>query len=190
MELENKIKVPTNADAFNLTADLRAMGESTNVIVSVRSTAERDALTKYDGLTVCRLDRWDAPLETWSVNQGGWVDGWTGWYNISLATGVTSQGADFTPRYSRVGQTVFIEGAVKKTSGTFDAGLQLISNVPLPEWVRPGSELYYPGTNDFAGDNTVRVRIGKDGRISAGGPAGVGYIFLTQSYRCADMGAL
>ena len=98
MELENKIKVPTNADAYNLTADLRAMGESTNVIVSVHSTAERDALTKYDGLTVCRLDRWDAPLETWSVNQGGWVDGWTGWYNISLAAGVTSQGADFTPR--------------------------------------------------------------------------------------------
>ena len=29
MELENKIKVPTNADAFNLTADLRAMGEVT-----------------------------------------------------------------------------------------------------------------------------------------------------------------
>lgn len=188
MELQNKIQVPTNADAYNLTADLRAMGESTNVTIPVQSVAERDALTKYDGLTVCRLDRWDAPLETWSVRQGGWVDGWTGWYNISLAAGITSQGAKFTPRYSRVGQTVFIEGAVKRTSGLFTPGLQTISNVPLPEWVRPGSEIYTFQAADRA-EVGARVVVKEHGEIQAGGGEGLGYIFLTQSYRVGDMGA-
>lgn len=190
LNLFNKSKVPTNADPFNLTADLKTMAESMNVVIPIHSTEERNALPVYDGMTVCRLDRWDAPLETYSVAQGGWVDGWTGWYSISLASGFASQGTSFTPRFSRVGQTIFIEGAIKRSNGApFEGGLQQITNTPLPEWVRPGSEIYALGAVDMV-SSISRTRIQENGVMWAGGASGASYVFLTTTYRVGDMGAL
>jgi hypothetical protein len=64
--LQNGIKVPTNSDAYNPTADLAAMGKSANVIIPVNSQAARDNLTdKFVGMTVRRLD-FRGTLEWWN----------------------------------------------------------------------------------------------------------------------------
>lgn len=52
----NGTKVPINADAYNLTADLATTGNSANVVIPVANQAARDALTSYPGMTVIRLD--------------------------------------------------------------------------------------------------------------------------------------
>ncbi|MDQ5861282.1 MAG: hypothetical protein M3536_03360 [Actinomycetota bacterium] len=52
----NKITVPVNSDAYNLTTDLAAMADSANVVIRVSSAAERDALVKVAGLCVTRSD--------------------------------------------------------------------------------------------------------------------------------------
>lgn len=189
MELFNKSRVPTNADAFNITADMRLLAESLNVVIPVYNVAERDALPASEGLTVVRMDRWEAPIETYQ--NGEWAEGHTPWVPLPLTIGLTSQGDNFNPHYSRVGQTVFIRGAVKRTTGTFSAGMQQIINstIPLPAWARPISEDYYttPTSNPA---EPASVRITTSGQITASPPAGASYVFLTVSYRAGDMGAL
>lgn len=69
--LANGIKVPTNSDAYNLTADLAVMGNAANVIIVAATAAVRDALpSKYLGMTVRRTDLGGA-LEWW--NGTAWV---------------------------------------------------------------------------------------------------------------------
>lgn len=63
--LQNGVKVPTNGDPYNLTDDLATAFGTTNVDVIVSSATARDALTKYDGLSVRRLDVTGRPTETW-----------------------------------------------------------------------------------------------------------------------------
>ena len=189
MELFNKIKVPTNADAYNLTADLRAMGESINAVIPVSSLEERNALPVYEGMVVIRLDRRFAPLEKYQ--NGAWSNDYTVWTTIPLASGYASQGANFTPRVSRVGQTVFLEGAVKKTTGTLPGGLMQVSATgwSLPSWALPGNEEYGVGAIDQV-SNVSRIRVTKSGEIFAGGAEGANYAFLTMTWRAGDMGAL
>lgn len=71
----NKVTVPTNSDAWNLTGDLATMADSSNLVIPVASQTERDALTKAAGLTVSRTDLPGAPLQTcdgtgWSILNG------------------------------------------------------------------------------------------------------------------------
>lgn len=189
MELFNKIKVPTNADAYNLTADLRALGESVNAVIPVSSLEERNALPAYEDMVVIRLDRRFAPLEKYQ--NGGWSNDYTVWTTLPLATGYASQGPLFTPRVSRVGQTVFLEGAVKKTSGALPGGLAQITQTgwTLPDWALPGNEIYGVGAIDQVA-NISRIRVTKSGEVYAGGADGANYAFLTLTYRAGDMGAL
>lgn len=85
---QNLMTVPVNADAYNLTTDLASMADSANVPVRVSTTAARDALTKYTGLVVQRLDLPGIPEETWdgSAWQGiSWVSyspSFAGWSNL------------------------------------------------------------------------------------------------------------
>jgi len=63
--LENGVTVPTNGDPYQLTTDLANAFKSANVNVLVANQAARDALTKYDGLSVRRKDVSGRPTETW-----------------------------------------------------------------------------------------------------------------------------
>ena len=83
----NGITVPTNSDPYNITADLATMADSTNVVVLVANLAARDALTKYAGLTVSRLDLPGAPLETYGGTK--WPISNVPWTTLSLVQGFT-----------------------------------------------------------------------------------------------------
>ena len=65
LKLENKVIVPTPPDIFRPTQQLADMGNSINPIIPVLTRGERDALTKYRGLTVSRQDMPGAPLQIW-----------------------------------------------------------------------------------------------------------------------------
>lgn len=60
---QNKVVVPINSDAYNLTGDLAAMADAANVVIPVASQSERDALTKKAGLCVVRTDLPNLPVE-------------------------------------------------------------------------------------------------------------------------------
>lgn len=66
---DNGAVVPINADAYNLAPDLATFADSLGVITNVSTQAQRDALTKYVGRTVRRLDITGLPLEVWDGGQ-------------------------------------------------------------------------------------------------------------------------
>lgn len=74
-----KITVPVNADAYNLAPDLATMADSANVVIPVASQAERDALTKKNGLLVVRTDLFGLPIERcdgtnwWNTQHSEWT---------------------------------------------------------------------------------------------------------------------
>jgi len=63
--LENGVQVFTNGDPYNLAEDVATAFRSTNVTVNVSTQGARDALTKYNGLAVRRLDVTGRPTEVW-----------------------------------------------------------------------------------------------------------------------------
>jgi hypothetical protein len=67
--LPNGTVVPINSDAYNLTADLATMGNSSNVVYPVANQAARDALTPTAGMVVLRLDT--GAIEAYLT--GAWV---------------------------------------------------------------------------------------------------------------------
>jgi hypothetical protein len=102
----NKGVAPVNSDAYNLTADMQKLLDTSNMVVPVSSAAERDALTppqgKYAGMCVVRTDVAGLPIERWSgtewvsqalaqigatTNAGAAVTGTT--LNVPLETTVT-----------------------------------------------------------------------------------------------------
>lgn len=62
----NKIVTITNDEIYDLATHDARQADSTNVIVNVTGTTERDAIPKYTGLTVRRLDVVGHPLEEWN----------------------------------------------------------------------------------------------------------------------------
>lgn len=86
----NKGVAPVNSDAWNLTPDLATLIDSLNVVIRVSSQAERDALTKVDGLLVCRADLPGAPIQR--------CDGtyWTGGLACVLTANTSQSWADGT----------------------------------------------------------------------------------------------
>jgi hypothetical protein len=69
----NGTVVPINSDEYNLTPDLATMADSIHVVTTVADKTERDALTPYVGLQVCRLDR-DGWIQTYTgtTTASGW----------------------------------------------------------------------------------------------------------------------
>lgn len=82
--------VPVNSDAYNLTADLASFADSLSVITNVISQAQRDALTKYNGRTVRRLDIAQAPLQWWDNSASIWRSHALG----QIASAATAAGAN------------------------------------------------------------------------------------------------
>lgn len=68
---ETGIEVFVGSDPYALTEDTLKLAKSIKEVIPVLTKAARDALTKRDGLTVCRLDLPDAPIQIWTGSR--WV---------------------------------------------------------------------------------------------------------------------
>jgi hypothetical protein len=115
--------VPINSDEYNITADLSDMADSIRVITSVASLAERDALTTFVGVQVCRLDR------------DGWIQTYTGattasgWEYKGAPRRVTANVASFANAGGTVDRLLYtMPGTTKAYPQTYNARLKLSAN--------------------------------------------------------------
>lgn len=74
---QNKTTTITNDENYDLATHMARLADSIILAIPVASQAERDALTKYNGLTVRRLDLTQYPYEIW--------DG-TVWFRETIVT--------------------------------------------------------------------------------------------------------
>jgi hypothetical protein len=116
--------------------------------IHVFSTAERDGLDKFDGLTVRRMDVVKRPTETWdgaawnrtlpAINAGASTD-------ITSALGswaISSPTGNSRPRiYSPDGVTAFMTGSIQYNGGTGS-----ILNIPAPFAPADSATLMHVGT--------------------------------------------
>jgi len=190
--LENGVQVFTNGDPYNLAEDVANAFKSANLIVKVANTAARDALTKYDGLTVRRLDATGRPTEVWDGS--GWTrsavilsapptpDGlWTinGAYLKTVVTGLAQVTA--TLQLVRTGPPMTINTADTTLTSTI-----------VPSDFRPSANVFFSGTvNTNAGvyNSSPQLVINSGGalvgRSTSGGSVtlGTGYtIFISVSW--------
>ena len=190
--LQNGIEVPTNSDPYNLTDDLANMGSTTNTVVLVATQAARDALTKYDGLSVRRLDLTGRPTETWDgskwnrspvITSGSPVtDGfWT--MTGGLTKTVTDGPTQVTASFQMVRTTAAIN--VLTTDSTLIIGA-------IPSGFRPATNTaFITSVNDNIGKLYAQPQLVINnggsivGRSTSGGgiTIGVGYtVFVTTSW--------
>lgn len=71
--LDNGIEVPTNSDEYNLTEDLEEAFQHVPGATLVSGEAQRDALEKWDGRSVQRLDLEGQPIDIWDASDGVWL---------------------------------------------------------------------------------------------------------------------
>jgi len=191
-KLENGVEVFTNGDPYNLAEDVAHSFNTANVTVNVANQAARDALTKYNGLAVRRLDVTGRPTEVW--------DGST-WTRSPIITS-----APYTPD-----GLWSISGAYLKTVVTglaqVTATLQLVRTGPamlinvadtvltssiVPSGFRPSANAFFAGsvnTNAGVYNSTPQLVINTDGvlvgRSTSGGSVslGTGYtLFISVSW--------
>jgi len=190
--LENGVQVFTNGDTYNLAGDIATAFSTANVIVKVSTDAARDALTKYDGLTVRRLDVTGRPLEVWDGS--GWTrspvlvsapptpDGlWTitGGYLRSVVNGLAQVTA--TLQLVRTGSSILIN----------TADTTLTSSI-VPVGFRPSANAFFAGsvnTNTGVYNSTPQLVVNTAGvlvgRSTSGGSVslGTGYtLFVSVSW--------
>lgn len=85
---QNKVVTITNDEQFDLATHLARLADSIDVAIRVSSTAERDALTKYLGMSVKRMDLAGMPIETWDgtlwqgINFVPYSPSFAGWANL------------------------------------------------------------------------------------------------------------
>lgn len=71
--LENGIDVMTPGDTYNPVADITKAFKQVPGAIRVNSQTERDAKTKYDGLTVQRMDLEGQPYDKWKASTSQWL---------------------------------------------------------------------------------------------------------------------
>ncbi len=143
-------------------------------IQQVYSLAERDALDKYDTLTVRRADLAGRPLQTWDGS--GWLSGservsvttgdatWA--YNVTLTRTLNEDGT----------KTVSVGFIVARTSGgAFSAPTgswtALFAGL-IPAGWRPTDNIITCGGYEFNGIGAVLLRFKTDGAVEAQGVTG------------------
>lgn len=176
--LKNKIVVPTNSDAYNLTAALATAFLGANVVIPIGSNAERTTLTTAGVMTgqcIIRTDLPGQPIETWDGTK--WLAYASG--NITLGSLYQAFGAGYgTPGYEKLptGRATLL-GMV----GTTGATITMTANTAyllgtIPSAIAPAAdELYNPGTSSAMG-NKCTLYVRSNGNIhfeSASGFAGI-----------------
>jgi hypothetical protein len=81
---QNKIQTIINSDAYDLAGAMEKIADTANVIIAVANVTERDALTKFDGMVVCRKDIAGRPFETWDGSK---------WSRNAVQSAVFNRGA-------------------------------------------------------------------------------------------------
>lgn len=160
--LKNKVVVPTNSDAYNLTADLATAFLGANVVIPIGSNAERTTLQTAGVMTgqcIIRTDLPGQPIETWNGTK--WLDYASG--NIALGSLYQAFGAGYgTPGYEKLptGRATLL-GMVGTTGST----ITMTANTAyllgtIPSAIAPAAdELYNPGTSSAMGTKcTLYVR--------------------------------
>jgi len=110
---ENGIQAPINSDAYNLTADLAKMADTSNVVTVVSGQTARNALTKFEGRLVWRTDK--SQIE--AVVGGAWRDG-TRDYSPLSPTGWSASGTiSVTPEGPK--RKVIADLVITRTGGDF-----------------------------------------------------------------------
>lgn len=136
--LFNNSKVPLQTDMWNLIPDIKTMGESINAPIPVANKAARNALTGPgggavpDGTMVVRLDLYgsmDVKIA------GGWLEGDTGWVNITPLSGFT--GADGLG-VRRIGSLVTFRGTLV-ASVAFPSATPGVEVFTIPVGFRPSA---------------------------------------------------
>lgn len=112
------IQTPINSDAYNLTADLAKMADTTNVGVKCNGTAERDALVKFQGLRVRRTDR-DNLIQEWNGTTWEWV---------SPPTRIYADPTTFSTAVSQVSKAV---GSITLPVKTYDRKVRANARLSL-----------------------------------------------------------
>lgn len=190
--LENGVQVFTNGDTYQLAADTAAAFNSAKFPVIVANQAARDALTKYNGLAVRRLDVTGRPTETWDgaawtrspvVTSGAVVaDGlWTitGGYLKTVTAGLTQVTA--TLQMVRTGPNM-----------TINVADTTLTSAIVPSGFRPSANAFFSGTvnnqfGEYSSNPQLIVNTGGAviGRSTSGGgvPLNTGYtLFISVSW--------
>lgn len=96
--------------------------------------ADRDALTKYDDLTIRRTDLPTRPVQVWSVSAGKWLTtGGPGTVYTPLWTGVTDfgSGGELTGTYWVDGDRVTVQATARFGAGSTGLGTGIV-RCPFP----------------------------------------------------------
>ena len=144
-----------NSEDYDLANDVTEIVDSLNVNAPIGSTAERDALVPFEGMTIVRTDL-KGIIEVYTNGK------WTG----SGSTAITTFGNGWvpvtsnahTPRLYRSGGIVFLVGAIQLTSGGLIGHL-----LTVPAEFRPVST-----ATMFVGSNVSSAGVGYELAISAG----------------------
>ena len=130
---DNGIVVPVNSGPYTLTADLATMADTANVVTVVAGSSARNALTKFEGRQVWRIDT--AQIE--SVVGGAWRDG-TRDYSPLSPTGWSSSGTiTVTPEATK--KRIVADLVITRTGGDFVLGTTSWSVLGTDESVIPSA---------------------------------------------------
>jgi hypothetical protein len=144
-------------------------------IQPVNSQAERDALDKYDGLTVRRSDLAGRPLQTW--NGSVWLSGST--ERIVVSPGLVDWASNITLTRTlnedgtRTVSAAFIVARIGGGAFSAPAGswTNLFSGLVPSGW-RPTDNVITCGGYEFNGMGAVLLRFKTDGAVEAAGVTG------------------
>lgn len=153
--------VPTAAIASSLINAPSGVSGSTAVVDVIPGGGYGQKIVRY---SLCDKEEVLYYEDTYYSNAwGGWrkvdlTD--TGWIELPLAEGIESYGEGVPPEYRRIGNTVYIRGAVKSVSGT-----GLIATLPVG--FRPVQSTSYVQntslTNNYAAFS--RLLVGNNGQL-------------------------
>lgn len=147
------ISVPTSGGGSPTVSLNSARFVAAGGIQPVTGTTERDALDKYDGLTVRRLDLVRRPLEVW--DGAGWFQSDYSEASQAISTFGTGWGATsgHTPTVHREGNRVHLVGAV-----TLSSGGQYSNILTIPVGFRPlSTATTFIGTNVTSGGAVIQL---------------------------------
>jgi hypothetical protein len=159
----NKIQTPINGDSFpNFVNDLAALADSANVVIPVASQAERDALTKKNGLLVCRTDLPGCPIER--------CDGTTWWGDSSQTltlntTNFSNPPGGYGPLTLQVsggGRIITVTGNVTWTNGSNGNNVATI-----PSGYYPVTEVAFSSTSQA--NSTGNIGTSYRGQVTTAG---------------------
>lgn len=148
---DNGVIVPINSDEYNLTPDLADMADSANVVTVVANATAQNALTKYEGRLVFRLDT--AELE--SVVGNVWRAGTRSYAPLSPAGWSSSGLIVVTPEGLK--KRVSVDLTMSRTGGdtTIDAGSWSLLGTVLPAAAIGSSPVKYVSIVVTGGGNHI-----------------------------------